>query len=182
MLIGAPAGAAHAATPSQAAAKSASLRLAAANVVRVATPKAAPKHKKKPVHKKPAHKKAPKKHKLAFGVRVVRDASVYKGARYQWGASGPSRFDCSGFTRYIFAKFGIGLPHSSAGQYSMVRHISSSKKQIGDLIFFHSSGGHVYHVGIYAGNNRIWAATHTGDFVRLEGMWNASYYVGRIGH
>ena len=150
-------------------------------MVRVATPKAAPKHKKKPVHKKPVHKKkAPKK--PAFGVRVVRDASVYKGARYQWGASGPSRFDCSGFTRYIFAKFGIGLPHSSAGQYSMVRHIASSKKQIGDLIFFHSSGGHVYHVGIYAGNNRIWAATHTGDFVRLEGMWNASYYVGRIGH
>ena len=47
-------------------------------------------------------------------------------------------------------------------------------------MFFHSRGGHVYHVGIYAGGDEIWAATHTGDFVRLEGMWNASYYVGRI--
>jgi cell wall-associated NlpC family hydrolase len=61
-----------------------------------------------------------------------------------------------------------------------VRHIASSQKRVGDLVFFHSRGGHVYHVGIYAGGDEIWAATHTGDFVRLEGMWNASYYVGRI--
>ena len=154
--------------------------------------KAVHKVTKKPVTKKPAtkhkvtqHKATKKKvvkkaRKLAFGTRVVRDASVYKGTPYEYGASGPARFDCSGFTRYIFAKFGISLPHSSSAQYSMVRHISSGNKQIGDLIFFHTSGGHVYHVGIYAGNDEIWAATHTGDFVRLEGMWNASYYVGRI--
>jgi cell wall-associated NlpC family hydrolase len=133
------------------------------------------KHK---VVKKVVKKKAAPK--LAFGVRVVRDASVYRGTPYQYGAAGPSRFDCSGFTRFIFAKFGISLPHSSSGQYSMVRHVANSQKQIGDLVFFHTGGGHVYHVGIYAGGDEIWAATHTGDFVRLEGMWNASYYVGRV--
>ncbi|MDX6229289.1 MAG: hypothetical protein QOI76_2679, partial [Frankiales bacterium] len=124
------------------------------------------------------HKAAPR---LAFGVRVVRDASVYRGTPYQYGAAGPSRFDCSGFTRFIFAKFGISLPHSSSAQYSVVRHVANRNKQVGDLVFFHSGSGHVYHVGIYAGGGRIWAATHTGDYVRLEGMWNASYYVGRVG-
>jgi cell wall-associated NlpC family hydrolase len=118
--------------------------------------------------------------KLAFGTRVIRVASAYRGTPYQYGATGPSRFDCSGFTRYIFAKFGISLPHSSSAQYSEVRHIANKDKRIGDLVFFHSGSGHVYHVGIYAGGDQIWAATHTGDFVRLEGMWNASYYVGRI--
>jgi cell wall-associated NlpC family hydrolase len=129
-------------------------------------------------HKAVKHKAAPK---LAFGVRVVRDASVYRGTPYQYGAAGPSRFDCSGFTRFIFAKFGISLPHSSSAQYSVVRHVANRNKQVGDLVFFHSGSGHVYHVGIYAGGGRIWAATHTGDYVRLEGMWNASYYVGRVG-
>jgi cell wall-associated NlpC family hydrolase len=135
--------------------------------------------KHKVTKKKVANKKkaAPK---LAFGTRVIRVASTYRGTPYQYGAAGPRRFDCSGFTRYIFAKFGISLPHSSSAQYSEVRHIANKDKRIGDLVFFHSGSGHVYHVGIYAGGDEIWAATHTGDYVRLEGMWNASYYVGRI--
>jgi cell wall-associated NlpC family hydrolase len=192
LIIAAPPGHAHAASPVAPAAARPAQAVAASHSVK--HPKAAhPKavhakaaHKKatKPAHKQAAHKKATKKAakkpKLAFGLRVVRDASVYRGTPYQWGATGPHRFDCSGFTRFIFAKFGISLPHSSAGQYSEVHHIANAKKRIGDLIFFHSGSGHVYHVGIYAGGDRIWAATHTGDFVRLEGMWNASYYVGRI--
>ena len=129
---------------------------------------------------KAAVKRAAAQTRAAFGARVIHAASQYGGTPYSYGATGPSRFDCSGFTRFIFAKFGISLPHSSSGQYSVVRHIASSQKRIGDLVFFHSGSGHVYHVGIYAGGNEIWAATHTGDFVRLEGMWNASYYVGRI--
>jgi cell wall-associated NlpC family hydrolase len=140
--------------------------------------------KKKVVKKKVVKKKVVKKKKaapkLAFGTRVVRVASTFRGTPYQYGAAGPSRFDCSGFTRYIFAKFGISLAHSSSAQYSEVRHIANRNKQVGDLVFFHTGSGHVYHVGIYAGGDEIWAATHTGDFVRLEGMWNASYYVGRV--
>ena len=127
-----------------------------------------------------AVKRATAQRRTAFGARIIRAASQYRGTPYSYGATGPSRFDCSGFTRFIFAKFGISLPHSSSGQYSVVRHIASSQKRAGDLVFFHSGSGHVYHVGIYAGGGEIWAATHTGDFVRLEGMWNASYYVGRI--
>jgi cell wall-associated NlpC family hydrolase len=148
--------------------------------------KAAKKTTKKPkvVKKKVVKKKVVKKKKaapkLAFGTRVVRVASTFRGTPYQYGAAGPSRFDCSGFTRFIFAKFGISLAHSSSAQYSEVRHIANRNKQVGDLVFFHTGSGHVYHVGIYAGGDRIWAATHTGDFVRLEGMWNASYYVGRV--
>ncbi|MDX6245233.1 MAG: hypothetical protein QOE76_2956, partial [Frankiales bacterium] len=73
--------------------------------------------------------------KLAFGTRVIRVASAYRGTPYQYGATGPSRFDCSGFTRYIFAKFGISLAHSSSAQYSEVRHIANRNKQVGDLVF-----------------------------------------------
>ncbi len=136
--------------------------------------------KRAAAHRVAVAKAAAAARRAAFGTRIIRAASRYLGTPYRYGATGPTRFDCSGFTRFIFAKFGISLPHSSSGQYSMVQHIPSSQKRIGDLVFFHSSGGHVYHVGIYAGGDEIWAATHTGDFVRLEGMWNASYYVGRI--
>lgn len=116
----------------------------------------------------------------SFGASLVHIGSRKKGSPYQWGADGPWRFDCSGFTRWVAARYGKSLPHSSSSQYGVVRHIARSDKRIGDLIFLHDSSGHVYHVGFYAGNGRLLAATHTGDYVRLESLWTSSYYVGRI--
>jgi cell wall-associated NlpC family hydrolase len=116
----------------------------------------------------------------AFGDRVVQEAARHRGAPYQYGAAGPNTFDCSGFTMYVFGRFGISLPHNAASQYSVSRHISSASKRPGDLIFFTGSGG-ISHVGIYAGGGEMWAATHTGDVVRLESIYSSSYVVGRVG-
>ena len=116
----------------------------------------------------------------SFGASLVHLGSKKKGSPYQYGATGPYRFDCSGFTRWVAARFGKSLTHSSSGQYSQVRHIARSDRRVGDLVFVHDSSGHVYHVGFYAGNGRLLAATHTGDYVRVETLWTSSYYVGRL--
>jgi cell wall-associated NlpC family hydrolase len=115
----------------------------------------------------------------AYESSVLRQASLQKGKPYQYGAAGPSRFDCSGYTLYVFKKFGKTLPHSSSMQYSRVRHISKSYRRAGDLVFFKNSSGRIYHVGIYAGSNRIWHAPHSGSTVRLATIWTSSYVVGR---
>lgn len=115
----------------------------------------------------------------AFGSQVVTEASTHRGKPYQWGATGPYRFDCSGFTLYVFGKFGKSLPHNSGQQYQSVRHIAKSDKRVGDLIFTYGSGG-IYHVGIYAGNGEIWHSPHSGDVVKRSAMWSSSYYVGRV--
>jgi hypothetical protein len=122
----------------------------------------------------------PKATTSSLASRVLQEAARHHGAPYQYGAAGPSTFDCSGFTMYVFGRFGISLPHNAASQYGAARHISSAAKQPGDLIFFTGSGG-VYHVGIYAGGSQMWAATHSGDVVRLESIYEAPYVVGRIG-
>jgi cell wall-associated NlpC family hydrolase len=115
-----------------------------------------------------------------FGASLVHLGSTKKGSPYEYGATGPRRFDCSGFTRWVAARFGKSLTHSSSGQYSQVRHIARSDRRVGDLVFVHDSSGHVYHVGFYAGNGKLLAATHTGDYVRVESLWTSSYYVGRL--
>jgi cell wall-associated NlpC family hydrolase len=122
----------------------------------------------------------PKPGMASFAERVLQEAARHHGAPYQYGAAGPNTFDCSGFTMYVFAKFGISLAHNAASQYSQTRHISSAAKRPGDLIFFTGSGG-IYHVGIYAGGSQMWAATHSGDVVRYESINAAPYVVGRIG-
>lgn len=111
--------------------------------------------------------------------RVLGEAQRHKGQPYVYGAAGPTRFDCSGFTLYVFSRFGKRLPHNAARQYGVVRHISKSSKQVGDLIFFRSSSGSIYHVGIYAGSGRIWHAPKPGSYVKLATIWTSSYVVGR---
>jgi cell wall-associated NlpC family hydrolase len=115
----------------------------------------------------------------SYQYHVLQEAARHKGQPYQYGAAGPTRFDCSGFTLYVFSRFGKKLPHSSSRQYGVVRHIYKSYKQPGDLIFFRNSSGSIYHVGIYAGNGKIWHAPHSGSYVKLASIWTSSYVVGR---
>ncbi|MBK5308131.1 MAG: C40 family peptidase [Frankiaceae bacterium] len=114
------------------------------------------------------------------GSAYVQEAARHNGKPYAAGAVGPYRFDCSGFTLYVFSRFGKRLPHSSSAQYSAVEHIATSAKQVGDLIFFRTSSGSIGHVGIYAGNGRMWDSPKAGDHVRLRAMYSTNYVVGRI--
>ena len=113
------------------------------------------------------------------GVRVVHIAASKQGTPYRYGAAGPRAFDCSGFTRWVFARVGRHLPHNAAAQKRAVRHITGSHRRRGDLVFF-ASHGHVYHVGIYAGHNRIWHAPHTGSRVHRERLWTSRVTYGRV--
>ncbi|WP_406728702.1 C40 family peptidase [Streptomyces sp. GD-15H] len=112
-------------------------------------------------------------------VKALNVAASKKGAPYRWGATGPSRFDCSGLTLYSYKKAGKQLPRTAAQQYNKTRQISATHRKVGDLVFFHS-GRNIYHVGIYAGQGKIWHAPKTGDVVRLQKIWTRSVMYGRV--
>ena len=111
--------------------------------------------------------------------RVVRIAASKAGTPYRYGATGPRAFDCSGYTRWVFRKVGRYLPRTSSAQARATRHIRRSQRHRGDLVFFRS-GGHVYHVGIYAGRGRIWHAPRSGERVHRERIWTRSVSYGRV--
>ena len=117
-----------------------------------------------------------------FGQRVVAEAQKHQGKPYQYGATGPSRFDCSGFTLYVFSRFGKKLPHNSAQQYTApgVRKVANNSKQLGDLIFMRNSSNRITHVGIYAGNGKWWVAPKTGDRVKLQALYSSNYLTARV--
>jgi cell wall-associated NlpC family hydrolase len=112
---------------------------------------------------------------------IVREASRHVGARYRRGAAGPSSFDCSGFTRYIYSRFGLSLPHQSGAQSRVVHIIATARKQPGDLIFFRTSSGRIDHVGIYAGGNKVYAASRGAGRVKLQTVYTSRISVGRVG-
>jgi len=108
--------------------------------------------------------------------KAVAYAKAQVGKPYVYGASGPSSFDCSGLTMMAWAQAGVSLPHSSSAQYGATRHISSSQLQPGDLVFYYSP---ISHVAIYVGGGMQVAATHTGDYVRLQALHSGITGYGR---
>src|SRR5690348_4256912 len=67
--------------------------------------------------------------------RVVRYARRLLGIRYRYGGVSPAGgFDCSGFTRFVYAHFGVALPHYSGGQFAVGRRVSRAGLRPGDLV------------------------------------------------
>lgn len=108
--------------------------------------------------------------------RILAEAARHRGAPYVYGATGPSAFDCSGFTRYVFAKVGKSLPHNASAQRRMAQPISRSAARPGDLIFLDNAG----HVGIYAGNGMMWDSPRSGKTVSLRRIYSSAYAMGRV--
>lgn len=102
-----------------------------------------------------------------------------KGSPYQYGATGPNRFDCSGLTQWVYSRVGRALPRTSAAQARAVQRIKPENRRRGDLVFYYNSGG-VYHASVYAGRGQIWHASRPGTTVRRDPMWSGSRFYGRV--
>ena len=112
--------------------------------------------------------------------KVISLAKSLLGKSYVWGAQGPSTFDCSGFTYYVFKNAAnITLPRVSQDQSTYGTYVSKSNLKVGDLVFFDTNGandGNVSHVGIYLGNNQFIHASSSKGKVVISEM--SSYYSG----
>ncbi|MGH3517676.1 MAG: C40 family peptidase [Haloechinothrix sp.] len=111
--------------------------------------------------------------------RIIENAEAQEGKPYSYGADGPDSFDCSGLTQYVHEQVDIELPRTSDDQRNALDKVAKSDKRPGDLLFFHTSDGSVYHVGIYAGDNALWHAPQEGETVHREDLWTEDYSVGR---
>lgn len=114
---------------------------------------------------------------------LVEMAMKLRDIRYRRGGRDPATgFDCSGFVQYVFAhSLGIDLPDVSASQFQEGLRVGRSELKTGDLVFFHTRGKGVSHVGIYLDNGRFIHSPSTGKRVRVDELsdryW-ARRYVG----
>lgn len=109
------------------------------------------------------------------GSTVVATAKNYIGSKYVYGATGPTSFDCSGFTSYVYKLHGISLNRTAQAQYSNGTSVSRGNLQPGDLIMFGSSASSINHVAIYIGNGNIVHAANPSRGVTIDSI-NSGYY------
>lgn len=84
------------------------------------------------------------------GQAVAEYAMQFSGYPYVYGGNQPSGWDCSGFVQYVFAQFGVTLPHQSGSQMSVGSPVASlAEAQPGDIL---ANGSHA---AIYIGNGMV---------------------------
>ncbi|QFZ17427.1 C40 family peptidase [Saccharothrix syringae] len=85
------------------------------------------------------------------------------GDMYQYGATGPNLWDCSGLTMKSYADAGVSIPRTSQGQAGAGRPVSRAEVRAGDIIVY--NGGN--HVGMAVDNNNVVHASTDGVPVKV---------------
>jgi cell wall-associated NlpC family hydrolase len=109
------------------------------------------------------------------GAAAVWWAEKALGRPYQWAATGPSTFDCSGLMKWAYAHVGIDLPHYSGAQINVGARVARANLEPGDLVFF---GSPIHHVGMYIGGGQFIEAPHSGADVRISSLGNRGDFAG----
>lgn len=111
--------------------------------------------------------------------KVIAIAKQQMGKPYVYATAGPNTFDCSGFTKYCYAKVGVSLRRSAQqvgyNNGKKIEGISNLKR--GDIVCFNTVADNDLsdHVGIYLGGGQFIHASSGGGKVIISTLSN-SYY------
>jgi peptidoglycan DL-endopeptidase CwlO len=107
---------------------------------------------------------------------IMKAAAELVGTPYVHGGQTPGGIDCSGYVLFIYAQFGIDLPHSVYQQARLATKIPESEAIPGDIVVFNDFS----HNGIYAGNGNFYHAPQPGDRVKLAPIFTDRYHIVRL--
>lgn len=112
---------------------------------------------------------------------VLKTAFSQVGKPYRYGGSKPETgFDCSGFVKWVYSQYNIGLPRSSGDMMAAGTSISRKDLKPGDLVFF-GKKKRITHVGIYTGGNKYIHSPRAGKTIQessLDDRAGGEYYAG----
>jgi len=109
---------------------------------------------------------------------LVETALSLRGTPYRNGGSDPKGFDCSGFTQYVYAQYGLALARETRDQFDQGMPVQSDEVIAGDLLFFTTVAPGPTHVAIAIGGDQFVHAPSSTGVVRVERL-STSYWANR---
>jgi len=106
-------------------------------------------------------------------------ALALRGTPYRNGGADPAGFDCSGFTQYVFAQYGVALPRDVRDQFRAGKSVRPEDLAAGDILFFATTDPGPSHVGIAIGGDEFVHAPSSSGVVRVEHL-SAAYWANRF--
>jgi cell wall-associated NlpC family hydrolase len=113
------------------------------------------------------------------GYALAGTALSLRGAPYRNGGTDAAGFDCSGFTQYVFARYGVSIPREVQEQYQIGKSVKVENVGPGDLLFFTTTAPGASHVGIAIGGDEFVHAPSSTGVVRVEHL-SSSYWAPRF--
>jgi peptidoglycan DL-endopeptidase CwlO len=114
---------------------------------------------------------------------AVEFAYAQIGKPYEWGATGPDAYDCSGLMYAAWGAAGVSMPRDTYDEWADLPHIPMSDLQPGDLILYNGESHVAMYVGVVDGTAYIIDAPHTGaDVERIpeDTSWYADSADGAV--
>jgi cell wall-associated NlpC family hydrolase len=104
-----------------------------------------------------------------------------RGSEYEWSATGPNEFDCSGLTSWAYKQAGISIPRTSRQQWTAGKAASLDALLPGDLLFYDDGTGNpdeIHHVAMYVGDGRMVDAPTEGMLVDVRPIRGDGHLIG----
>lgn len=110
---------------------------------------------------------------------IVATALSLRGVPYRNGGADPHGFDCSGFTQFVFAQYGVALPRAVHEQFTIGASVDTPDILEGDLLFFTTTEPGASHVAIALGSGEFVHAPSSTGVVRVERL-GSNYWAARF--
>ncbi|MGW4060825.1 NlpC/P60 family protein [Amycolatopsis sp. NPDC004747] len=104
-----------------------------------------------------------------------------RGSEYEWGATGPDEFDCSGLTSWAYQQAGITIPRTSRRQFTAGKAVPLTQLVPGDLLFYDDGTGNagaIHHVAMYVGDGKMVDAPTEGQLVDVRPQRGDGHLLG----
>src|SRR3954469_16165590 len=120
----------------------------------------------------------PGSHGILAGYAGAGTALAFRGVPYRNGGGDPNGFDCSGFTQYVFAQYGVSLPRDVRSQFRKGTVVKPEELVAGDVVFFTTNEPGPSHVAIAIGGDEFVHAPSSSGVVRVEHL-SSTYWAPR---
>ncbi len=110
------------------------------------------------------------------GKQLIPYINEWMGVKYRLGGSSKRNIDCSQFTKRIYKDvYNLNIGNNCRTQWAQSKRVHKDSLEVGDIVFFRSSGPSGWHCGFYLGYGNFVHASSIAGMVTINKLEDKRY-------